>query len=135
MLKVNCNACGAPYDVDPRRIPPNGLKMRCPSCGTSILVKPDGTGETQAAPTEPEKSATKFKGTALGLGAPNLDAMKAKIPEPAAPGKKAATKLGIAPIASADADLPAMKATSGPKLGIPRTGAALPTAAGMPLPF
>jgi predicted Zn finger-like uncharacterized protein len=38
MLKVNCEACGAPYEVDPRRVPASGLQMRCPSCGVSFHV-------------------------------------------------------------------------------------------------
>jgi predicted Zn finger-like uncharacterized protein len=38
MLKVKCEACGAPYEVDPRRVPASGLKMRCPSCGASFHV-------------------------------------------------------------------------------------------------
>src|SRR5690606_22417085 len=44
MLKVNCEACGAPYEVDPRRIPASGLKMRCPGCGASFHVRaPDSS--------------------------------------------------------------------------------------------
>src|SRR6185436_8036953 len=38
MLKVECESCKSPYQVDERRIPPTGLKMRCPKCGKSLLV-------------------------------------------------------------------------------------------------
>ncbi|HRG99980.1 MAG TPA: zinc-ribbon domain-containing protein, partial [Polyangiaceae bacterium] len=50
MLKVECESCHAPYQVDERRIPKAGLKMRCPQCGHSFLV-PHPTAET--APSVP----------------------------------------------------------------------------------
>lgn len=43
MFKVECEGCHAPYQVDERRIPPAGLKMRCPKCGTTFVVtQPEG---------------------------------------------------------------------------------------------
>ena len=60
MFKVECEGCQAPYDVDERRVPSAGLKMRCPKCGVSFLVhKPgaDGGAELPAvAPTVPPKA-------------------------------------------------------------------------------
>jgi predicted Zn finger-like uncharacterized protein len=38
MIKVTCESCKASYELDPRRIPPGGMKMRCPRCGTSFSV-------------------------------------------------------------------------------------------------
>ena len=35
-------AARAPYEVDEKRLPSAGLKMRCPKCGTSFLVRPPG---------------------------------------------------------------------------------------------
>src|ERR1043165_8939681 len=40
MFKVECPGCRAPYQVDERRVPAAGLKMRCPKCGTSFQVDP-----------------------------------------------------------------------------------------------
>jgi predicted Zn finger-like uncharacterized protein len=40
MFKVECPGCKAPYQVDERRVPAAGLKMRCPKCGTSFEVQP-----------------------------------------------------------------------------------------------
>src|SRR5262245_16276181 len=54
MVKVECNGCNSPYQVDERRIPPTGLKMRCPKCGTSILVtKPGASPQADIATTQP----------------------------------------------------------------------------------
>src|SRR5512139_3340510 len=52
MVKVECHGCSAPYQVDERRIPPAGLKMRCPKCGASLLVQRPGQGG-EAAPLAP----------------------------------------------------------------------------------
>lgn len=38
MFKVECPVCRAPYQVDERRVPAGGLKMRCPKCGNSFPV-------------------------------------------------------------------------------------------------
>jgi cellulose synthase operon protein C len=51
MLKVECDSCKAPYQVDERRVPPAGLKMRCPKCGQSFLVtNPGAAGAPPKAP-------------------------------------------------------------------------------------
>ncbi len=84
MIKVNCEACGAPYDVDPRRIPASGLKMRCPSCGATFHV--------QAAKAE----AASFD---LDLPAPKVGGNKG-------PGRPAQAAAKIAPEIT---DLPAAK--------------------------
>lgn len=39
MHRVECESCKASYQVDERRIPANGLKMRCPKCGHTFIVK------------------------------------------------------------------------------------------------
>lgn len=69
MFKVECEGCHAPYQVDERRVPPAGLKMRCPKCGTTFVVrKPDdevsgvgpapvlGTGASAPRPPLPSSS-------------------------------------------------------------------------------
>ena len=69
MIKVNCEACGAPYDVDPRRIPASGLKMRCPACGTTFHVHPSGATGAGAAQKQAAQDALD-----LDLPAPKLAA-------------------------------------------------------------
>jgi cellulose synthase operon protein C len=96
MLKVECESCKAPYQVDERRVPPTGLKMRCPKCGHTFLVtdpsKAGATGEGGLPKPPPPKKATM-----VGL---------APKPPPAA-GKQAAPAL---PALDFDAGLPAIKA-------------------------
>lgn len=54
MIKVACFSCTAPYELDERRLPANGLRMRCPKCGTSFQVFPDGRVAAAATPPSPE---------------------------------------------------------------------------------
>lgn len=49
MLRVECESCKAPYQVDERRIPATGLKMRCPKC-THTFVVMAGSGEPVPPP-------------------------------------------------------------------------------------
>jgi len=51
MIKVECVSCKAPYELDERRIPEKGMKMRCPKCGTSFNVTRQGVSEG-AAPSQ-----------------------------------------------------------------------------------
>ncbi len=108
MFKVECPGCKAPYQVDERRIPSSGLKMRCPKCGTSFKVDPPGdTRKTGPSPV---------LGGVLGLGD------SAPPPAVAPPDPKKGTMLGVAPARSA-----AMKGTM---LGVaPAAAAGLPAVA------
>ncbi|MBN1611998.1 MAG: zinc-ribbon domain-containing protein, partial [Polyangiaceae bacterium] len=82
MFKVECPNCSAPYQVDERRVPASGLKMRCPKCGHAFVVDPPG----QSAPAT---------GAASVPGAP-----RRKANQPATIGMPS----GRAPVA----DLPAL---------------------------
>ncbi|WP_437578160.1 tetratricopeptide repeat protein [Sorangium sp. So ce887] len=53
MIKVECDGCKSPYQVDEKRIPPAGLRMRCPKCGTSLLVTKGGAGAAPAPTPAP----------------------------------------------------------------------------------
>jgi predicted Zn finger-like uncharacterized protein len=52
MIKVECESCKASYELDERRIPPGGMKMRCPKCGTSFKVGASGSEEQAGTPAE-----------------------------------------------------------------------------------
>ncbi len=90
MVKVECHGCSAPYQIDERRIPPSGLKMRCPKCGTSLLVARPGQEAAAAA----------------------AQAAAAAPPRPAPPAAAAAPAPPAAP-AWSGADLPAPAAPKG----------------------
>ncbi len=57
MFEAECPSCQATYQVDERRVPKTGLKMRCPKCGESFQV------------VAPGQSVPPVLGAALGLGA------------------------------------------------------------------
>jgi predicted Zn finger-like uncharacterized protein len=123
MFKVECPGCKAPYQVDERRIPSSGLKMRCPKCGTSFKVDPPSEGrttgpiavfggalgigsESESAPP-PALAAPRpkvdLKGTIVGV-APAAGAPPP--PRPAVPAHLKGTMMGVAPAAGAAAPLP-----------------------------
>jgi predicted Zn finger-like uncharacterized protein len=64
MLKVECEKCKAPYQVDERRVPPTGQKMRCPKCGHTFTVMAPG-----APQAEPPRKAT-ILGVAISPSGP-----------------------------------------------------------------
>jgi predicted Zn finger-like uncharacterized protein len=87
MFKVECPGCKAPYQVDERRVPASGLKMRCPKCGTSFQVDPpDDTRRTGPSPV-------------LGEGAPQAPAAGPPNRAPARQHAAAKTIVGVAPSA------------------------------------
>ena len=143
MLKVNCDACGAPYEVDPRRVPASGLKMRCPACGASVQVMPEGASTSpQVADLDldlpapkPNQAAKKYKGTQVGLGAP-LSAAAAKIAPPLSDFDEPLTGTPAAPsFAGAGLDLddlPAPKAK--PAKAVPKPIADLDDGLDLPAP-
>ncbi len=106
MLKVECESCRAPYQVDERRVPPTGLKMRCPKCGHTFLVQ--GTGGTSGASGGggPVRKQT-MVGMAAGGGAVSGPPVAAA-PQ-AAPAAAAASQVAAPPAAFGMQDLPAPK--------------------------
>ncbi|MEM9070418.1 MAG: tetratricopeptide repeat protein [Myxococcota bacterium] len=69
MVKVECPSCSAPYDLDERRLPASGLRMRCPKCGASFHVNRDGSvKDAKASARPPAKKAPKK--TAIGIAPP-----------------------------------------------------------------
>src|SRR3954451_22349992 len=88
MLKVECESCHAPYQVDERRVPATGLKMRCPKCGHTFLVtnpaSAAGGPVSTGSPPPPKK-------TMVGVGAVQAPGVPTN-PAPAPPPMPAATK-------------------------------------------
>jgi predicted Zn finger-like uncharacterized protein len=127
MLKVECESCKAPYQVDERRVPPTGLKMRCPKCGHTFLVTDPSKGApppaAAPAPDASKGASPQKKATMVGLApkpAPSTSA-KAAPPAPVAPD-----------LDFGDIGLPAMKPPAA-KAGAPAPKPA--PAPQMPPPF
>lgn len=85
MLKVECESCKAPYQVDERRVPPTGLKMRCPKCGHTFLVTDPSKGAAPPAPGEAPAGRPKMKQTMVGVGAFGAGKAPPAAAKPAAP--------------------------------------------------
>jgi cellulose synthase operon protein C len=67
MLKVECESCKAPYQVDERRVPPTGLKMRCPKCGHTFLVADPSKGAAAPATAPAGGARSLSKATMMGF--------------------------------------------------------------------
>ena len=143
MLKVECEACKAPYQVDERRVPATGLKMRCPKCGHSFVVQSPQAGAAApvppaAAPKPPPKPAAPPAGPADFGDIPDFGDLPALVDPSAAglpavsgkprpmPGKPPAVPVPVKPVAippaapPVQAPLPtaaAVAAAPGPKPG------------------
>ena len=116
MFKVECPGCKAPYQVDERRIPSSGLKMRCPKCGTSFKVDPPDdarrsgsgsvfggalgfTGDGESAPPPALSGASNPALDLRGIGGAAPSAPAAPLPRPAVPAHLKGTMMGVAPAA------------------------------------
>ena len=99
MFKVECPGCKAPYQVDERRVPASGLKMRCPKCGTSFQVDPPPADPRAASLSSSVLGASLgFSGDAGQESVP--PPVVAGAPRPALPKRKPALKgtmIGVAP--------------------------------------
>jgi len=105
MFEVECPSCKASYQVDERRVPATGLKMRCPKCGESFQV------EAQ------KRAAGPVLGAALGLGSSRKSdqqksTMLGMAPHPGPPGLPFAAELPV----------PAKPPPAGPPRPLPPRG-------------
>jgi cellulose synthase operon protein C len=111
MVKVECDGCKAPYQIDEKRIPPTGLKMRCPKCGTNLLVtRPSEPRDSADLPAVPaDLPAVAARSPAGSPGAPPRAAPPRAPPKapPRPPPPPPAARVP-APAFEIDTDLPAM---------------------------
>lgn len=141
MIQVRCPSCQASFDTDERRIPKAGMRARCPKCGASIFVMPDGSASIAAAKPAPVAIPDDLPSPAAALPA-------AAVGLPAAKQGLFALDDLPAPSASDSMFLPAPKQSasglddpfggdlpSPMGIGLPAApGAALPSAVGAALP-
>ncbi len=118
-VKVECESCKAPYTIDERRIPAAGLRVRCPKCTKTFVVKKPGeagppSSAEAAPPTQPASPSAGLDLPALPTRAsgPSAGESMAKLPAQAPPsGQSAAPPSADAP--SAYDDLPAPASSAG----------------------
>ena len=117
MIKVECISCNNPYELDEKRLPASGLRMRCPKCGTSLLVFADGRVQAAPAPVAPPG--------AFG-----------NAPRPMPPPRPAVPRPVVPPPDLGEADLPAIPArgTSASGRGMLADDLDLPAAVSAPRP-
>jgi predicted Zn finger-like uncharacterized protein len=115
-MKVSCPSCQTNYNIDDRRIPPGGAKLKCARCQTTFPIKADGAGAEapEAASAAPPPSAA------------------IPLPGSAAPQSAAIPLPGHAAPQSAAIPLPG--AAAPPSAAIPLPGGAAPRSAAIPLP-
>jgi len=155
MFTVNCPGCSATYQVEERRVPPSGLRMRCPKCGNSFMVEAPGAPELEVPPVRaaknpPERPArpspprpgggAAHKETIVGVNNP-LSAPPVELDLPAARGRSDASEIrqagDVALPELASGDLPAPRRTAfdsldlevgdGEALSLVDDGSALPS--------
>ncbi|MEO8903056.1 MAG: tetratricopeptide repeat protein [Polyangiaceae bacterium] len=151
MFKVECPGCKAPYQVDERRIPSSGLKMRCPKCGTSFKVDAPNEGRStgpnavvlggalgigsapESAPPPAlaaPRPAADLRGTIVGVAPAGALPGVPSPPRPAVPANLKGTMMGVAPAAGAAPPQPPPRPAQnlkGTMIGV------APAAAGAPL--
>lgn len=145
MIKVECVSCKAPYELDPRRIPDKGMKMRCPKCGTSFMVSKQGLASAIAAGDAAAPAAAKPIAPPLApppaIGAPAPVAARAPIAPPISTAIAPPVAAGVAPMskntvlghrppdaAPAPMQMPKLKTAVGvaPPAATPPAGALVP---------
>jgi predicted Zn finger-like uncharacterized protein len=108
-MKVSCPTCQTNYNIDDKRIPPGGAKLKCARCQNMFPIKPmDGVATPVAIPLP-------------GTAAPASAAIP--LPGAAAPASAAIPLPGAAAPASAAIPLPGSASAA-----IPLPGAAAPAA-------
>ncbi|QDE81724.1 tetratricopeptide repeat protein [Myxococcus xanthus] len=116
-MKVSCPSCQTNYNIDDKRIPPGGAKLKCARCQTTFPIKLEAVSAPSApAPAEPAQA------TAIPLpGATSAAPLTAAIPLPGATSAQAAA-------------IPLPGAASAQAAAIPLPGAASAQSAAIPLP-
>ncbi len=146
MFKVECEGCRAPYQVDERRVPASGLKMRCPKCGTTFVVRKPDSADAGAGPgtqggvlpprapaAPPVRAGTIALGGSMGLPEspapapqpPTVAPPRAAPPRPP-PVPAARPKMTMTGLGSDDADLDPFDGVPAPAIIAPPPGAVPP---------
>src|SRR5262249_1691371 len=101
-MRVTCPSCQTAYNIDERRIPPGGAKLKCSTCQTLIPLRPP---EAAAAPA-PSVGGVRLREGAVplpGLGLGATSAAAAGMPQltqrtPEAPPVAQSATTGVIPL-------------------------------------
>ncbi|MEI8255078.1 MAG: zinc-ribbon domain-containing protein, partial [Deltaproteobacteria bacterium] len=137
MIQVRCEGCHSAFDLDERRIPKSGMRVRCPKCASSFHVTPEGqTSALQAPGVKPPIAAAK-PAPAIPVDLPVASDPAADLSSPVAP-RLADLPARVVPVAvplastpSRGEDLPAVASPRFTDLPVP----AAPRPAGPPAEF
>jgi len=111
-MRVTCPSCQAAYNIDERRIPPGGAKLKCSACQTLIPLRPPPS----TAGVRLDEGAVPLPGLGLGAASPPLPQLTQRPPE--RPPVSESLTTGVIP-------LPPARTPSGP---VPAITAAAPVA-------
>lgn len=144
-MKVTCPSCQSGLNIDDKKIPPGGARIKCPTCQNVFPVRPGAPaaasspsgavplpGISAAAPQRQawEDEATRVAEVPLPHGAATVPVSwqdertrAVPLPPPAIPG----TTMGVAPPSNVKAPaLPTAKAAAGVTVPLPGLSAAAP---------
>ncbi|WP_224368713.1 tetratricopeptide repeat protein [Hyalangium versicolor] len=129
-MKVSCPTCQTNYNIDDKRIPPGGAKLKCARCQNTFPIRaPSDSIATPVAIPLPGSAAPQSAAIPLpGSAAPQSAAIP--LPGSAAPQSAAIPLPGYAAPQSAAIPLPAAPQSA----AIPLPGYAAPQSAAIPLP-
>ena len=126
-MKVICESCSAQYDLDDSRIPPSGIKMKCPACLHQFTVKKPAAAPAPTPPPALELDLSPMhddEETPRPVDLPGLEVVPKARPS-------AATLHGLGP---EEPDLPAPKAARPPSPGVKAPPSAAPSENEIDLP-
>src|SRR5438309_1921038 len=94
MIQVRCESCQATFELDERRIPKNGMRVRCPRCSASFHVAPDGSVSATTSAAAPKAGGARDL-SLDDLPAPSTGGAKglSDLPTPAANAPKGLSDL------------------------------------------
>ena len=72
MFEVRCPGCQNPFELDERRVPRNGMTMRCPKCQTTFVVKRPDTVAFGGAPPPVPAAVAKSPGQTGPVPSPTM---------------------------------------------------------------
>src|SRR4051812_7623806 len=71
-MKVSCPSCGTNYNIDDKRIPPGGAKLKCAKCQSTFPIKRDAAAGNGAGSRSSSSPAVPLPGSATVPSSPAI---------------------------------------------------------------